>query len=251
MITFFHNVEYYYFWEKMKVEGIKNLIMLPYAYFNEKKAIMNSDKLIVLNNRDSDKLKKLYKKETKLILPLTLKDNFQKKDNRNEEKLNNVRALFVGTNFFANVQGITWFIDEVMPNLKNVELIIAGSGMDKLKILLEGKSDRVKVLGFVDDIAEEYEKADFIVAPIFYGSGMKTKTTEALMYGKTIYGTMEAFEGFELDYAKVGGVCNTKEEFIDSINSFNREKNNNYSREVYLKKYSNESIKNKLREIIK
>ena len=41
---------------------------------------------------------------------------------------------------------------------------------------------------------------------------MKVKTCEALMFGKNIIGTKEAFEGYELDYQKVGAMCNTKEE---------------------------------------
>lgn len=38
-----------------------------------------------------------------------------------------------------------------------------------------------------------------MVMPIFSGSGMKVKTAEALMYGKFLIGTKEAFEGYEID----------------------------------------------------
>lgn len=46
---------------------------------------------------------------------------------------------------------------------------------------------------------------------------MKIKTCEGLMFGKNILGTSKAFEGYDLNYCKVGAVCNTKEEFIESI----------------------------------
>ncbi|WP_432205347.1 glycosyltransferase (plasmid) [Cetobacterium somerae] len=245
IITFFHNIEYLYFKDKIKVEGIQNSIMLPYSYINEKRSLKYSDKIIVLNSRDNDTLKKIYSKKADLILPLTLKDKY------NEEKIKIVgnnkkpRALFVGSNFFANVEGIKWFIDNVLPEV-DIELIIVGSGMNTLKEELENKSSKIKVLGFVDDIGLEYAKADFVIAPIFKGSGMKTKTTEALMYGKTIFGTTEAFEGFELEYFRVGALCNNQNEFINVIkeNKFNR--NNEYSRYIYLSKYSNESVTLKL-----
>jgi hypothetical protein len=36
---------------------------------------------------------------------------------------------------------------------------------------------------------------------------MKVKTCESLMFGKNIFATTEAFEGYELDYDKVGALC--------------------------------------------
>lgn len=44
---------------------------------------------------------------------------------------------------------------------------------------------------------------------------MKTKTAEALMYGKTIIGTKEAFEGYVLD-EKAMKLCSNAQEFIDT-----------------------------------
>ena len=40
------------------------------------------------------------------------------------------------------------------------------------------------VVGEVESLAQWYHDAYFVVAPIFDGSGMKTKVAEALMYGK-------------------------------------------------------------------
>lgn len=250
VITFFHNIEYLYFKDKIKVEGIQNTIMLPYSYVNEKRSLKFSDKIIVLNSRDNKILKKIYSKKADLILPLTLKDKYDKEKIKNIKNNKKPRALFVGSNFFANVDGIKWFIDNVLPKVE-IDLIIVGSGMDNLKDELENKSNKIKVLGFVDDIALEYAKADFVIAPIFKGSGMKTKTTEALMYGKTIYGTLEAFEGFDLKFDKVGGICNSKADFIKNINKKLTSRNNEYSREIYLSKYSNISAIKELERFIK
>lgn len=245
IITFFHNVEFFYYKEKIKVEGVKNTLMLPYAFFNEKKSIKYSDKIIVLNKRDNDKLNRKYKKHSDLILPLTLEDKYiDIKDNEKNEK---VRALFVGSNFFANVHGVEWFIENILPEV-DIDLYIVGSGMEQLKVKLESKSKKIKVLGYVKDIGEEYRKADFVITPIFYGSGMKTKTTEALMYGKTIYGTPEAFEGFNLKFPEVGFICKNTQEFIEKIKKHNGEKFNMYSRKEYLEKYDNKIIIKKIKE---
>lgn len=96
-------------------------------------------------------------------------------------------------------------------------------------------------LGYVQKLSTVLLNADYIISPIFKGSGMKVKTCESLMYGKNIIGTWEAFEGYEIDYQKVGAICNTEEEFIYTLNNFcsaKKEKFNKYSRECFLEKYS-------------
>lgn len=42
--------------------------------------------------------------------------------------------LFVGSYFKPNVEGIIWFIDNVMPYI-NYSLLIIGKGMEKIKHL--------------------------------------------------------------------------------------------------------------------
>lgn len=251
IIIFFHNIEYLYFKDKVKIEGVKNLIMLPYCYINEKRSLKFSDKILVLNSRDDTNLNQIYYRKSNLIIPLTLRDKYKENKIKDDYENKIPRGLFVGSNFFANTHGINWFIDNVLPEL-NIELIIVGSGMEKFKKKYENKNKKIEVLGFVEKIEEEYGKADFIISPIFKGSGMKTKITEALMYGKTIFGTSESFEGFDnLDYNKIGGICNSKEEFIKKIKNYKiQNKVNIYSREIYIKNYSNSSIIEKLKKVI-
>jgi hypothetical protein len=93
-----------------------------------------------------------------------------------------------------------------------------------------------------------------MISPIFKGSGMKVKTCEALMYGKNIIATQEAFEGYEIEYDKVGALCNTREEFIYALNSYTsarKEKFNKFSREYFLEKYSFKVTLKKFEEILK
>jgi hypothetical protein len=246
IITFFHNVEYLYFKDKYKTEGLMNLFMLYFAFYSERTIMKLSNKVIVLNERDNINLNNFYKKNADLIVPLTLRDKFNGRiDLFKEEKEKLIKnALFVGSNFFANIYGINWFIENVLPHL-NIKVIIVGYGMEILKEKYKNNS-KVEVRGFVKDISEEYRYADFVIAPIFHGSGMKTKTTEALMHGKKVYGTSEAFEGFEVDFKKVGGLCNTVEDFVENIlNHSNGHKN--YPREIYLKKYSNDVIRERIK----
>jgi glycosyltransferase involved in cell wall biosynthesis len=77
--------------------------------------------------------------------------------------------------------------------------------------------DRVEVVGGVDDLGKWYRRARFAVAPIFDGSGMKTKVAEALMHGKRIIGTSVAFEGYDDALPSAGWICNDADAFIKAI----------------------------------
>ena len=73
------------------------------------------------------------------------------------------------------------------------------------------------------------------------------------MYGKYIFGTKEAFEGYDIDFDKVGGLCNTKEEFINNINShfeLDNTKYNKYSRNMFQKKYNTERYISEFRNFL-
>ena len=72
------------------------------------------------------------------------------------------------------------------------------------------------------------------------------------MFGKTIFGTKEAFEGNSLDFDRVGALCNNAETFIKEINSYDCTKGryNDYNRTVFLENYSINTLVNKLKEIL-
>ena len=111
----------------------------------------------------------------------------------------------------------------------------------------------IEVISDAPDLLPYFEKADIMILPIFKGSGMKVKTCESLMYGKNIIATDEAFEGYEVDYDKVGGKCNTAEEFVSRIKDFEanpRPRFNTYSRQMFLEKYSEESVIGKFRAVL-
>jgi glycosyltransferase involved in cell wall biosynthesis len=107
-------------------------------------------------------------------------------------------------------------------------------------------------MGFVEDVSELYGRADCVAIPLLSGGGMKIKTAEALMHGKYIYGTNEAFVGYDIDYDSVGGLCDTAQDFINAINR-QIDKDipafNDYSRKIYLEKYSMQSSEKAFAEI--
>lgn len=212
IFTFFHNVEPRFFLGAFRQRpGLRSLGVFAAAFVAERKAARWSDRLVVLNARDGEGVKRWHGREATDVLPMAIADGWH---GEALPATTTTRALlFVGGSFYANQAGIAWFAQQVAPSL-GVDTLVLGSGMEGQRGALE-RHRGVKVIGRVDDLAPYYRDALAVVAPIFDGSGMKTKVAEAWMHGKTIIGTSEAFTG----YQAVAGVvpCNDSAAFITAI----------------------------------
>lgn len=248
-LVFFHNVEYDFYRTKYKSnKSVTNFILIYYIRYNERLSLKNAYKLITLNSRDSISLEKNYGKRAHLILPTSypmINVTELCKPYKGERFL-----LFVGADFCANNEGISWFIENVMPYV-NIQLVVVGSCckiVQRMVPLFE--SYNTKLLGFVDDLDSLYKTASGVVCPIFTGSGMKTKTIEALRYGKTVFGTSEAFMGVEADFDKIGGLCNSADSFIKRINEWDFDVFNENSYNLFLTQFSDKNVYEKFSQFV-
>lgn len=251
IITFFHNIEVYYAAEYRKINGLKAFPFYLATKYWETQCCKYTDYCITLNMRDSRLLKDIYNKEAVLELPTSFKDNFNEARAiavDNNTKYSNIDFLFVGVAFFANTEAVQWFIDNVMPRVKG-NFYVIGKGMDKYPF--QNMSNNVHIYGFVNDLTDFYYRARMVVLPIHVGGGMKTKTAEALMYSKTILGSKEAFEGYEID-KQCMYLCETAEDYINRIESLSTHptKINPASRDLFKKHYSNNALRKKFNSFI-
>ena len=233
IVSFFHNCECHYFKEELK-QDMFNFIHLAHILFSfrsERLAVKYSDYIWGLTRRDSDLVKKIYGKGFDLLLPTSFIDKSNETNTYNISLHRKLRLLFVGTNLFANVHGLNWFIKNVLPFI-DVELTIVGNGMDKC--FSQSIHNNIKILGFVDDLSEYYYNSDIVISPVFLGGGMKTKTAEAMMYARPVIAAKEAFVGYDIDTDKIGAQCNSAKEFIFWINYYDR----NREKLVYCSEYS-------------
>ncbi len=214
--TFFHNVEARFFLGSLKqTKSPKSLAVLLANYLAERKAVRYSDKIICLNERDSRLLKKLYGRGATHISPMALQDKLPPGQSVIVTPPKEKYALFVGGTFYANRQGIEWFVEYVAAK-SPIKTYVVGKGFEELKARLE-RNGNVEVVGSVDSLVSWYLDAHVIIAPIFDGSGMKTKVAEALMFGKRVIGTPEAFVGYESVLDRVGVVCAAPGQFLAAL----------------------------------
>lgn len=243
VINFFHNVESLYYESRVSKRMPFRSVVIGCAAKNDEYSLKYSDVSIGLCHRDSNILHSLYGKSFDVLAPITFKDRCGGNvDDPEAMTGKRPKCYFIGSNFPANAEGVLWFVQHVLPHV-DIDFKIIGKDMDLLKQSEPLLSD-ITVHSNVPDLSVFFKEADFMIYPIFSGSGMKVKTCEAMMYGKNILGTTETFEGYEIDINSCGRLCNTAEEYISAINYFCENPTRRYnqcSRQEFEKKYSEES----------
>jgi len=250
--TFFHNVESRFFLGSLKqAKTVRALAVFLVNYLAERKAVKYSDKILCINERDSKLLQKVYGKGATDLYPMSLEDKLPSGYLSLPYNVKEKFTLFVGGTFYANKAGIFWFVKHIVPYI-NIKTYIVGRGFENFKSVLE-VNENVVVVGEVESLAQWYHDAYFVIAPIFDGSGMKTKVAEALMYGKKIIGTPEAFTGYEEIVEQAGHICNSADEFIKAIESADdmvKSSLDTELRRIYEENYSFAAAKSRLQSIM-
>ena len=212
--TFFHNCETRFFSDAFRVApGLRSLGVMAGHWRAECMALRHSQCRITLSERDSAELARRFGLGGTSVAAMALDDT------RDPAAVaagqGEPYALFVGGGFFGNVEGLRWYAREVAPRLK-VRTMVVGRGLDLLAGTLP---ETMELVGPVDDLSPWYAGASVVVAPILSGSGMKTKVAEALMHGKRVVGTREAFSGYGETVLAANCCVDEPEQFAAAINS--------------------------------
>jgi glycosyltransferase involved in cell wall biosynthesis len=193
VVTLFHNCETTFFAEAFRASpGVKPLAVLAGHWRAERMAVAASDCVIALCRRDSDNLERRFGRGADAILPMALVDSHDPA--AAPVRARGRYALFVGGGFYGNIEGLRWYAREIAPRL-GLRTLVIGRGLGAPLADL-ADNPHVELIGEVDALAPYYAGAAVVVAPIRSGSGMKTKVAEALMHGKIVVGTSEAFAGY-------------------------------------------------------
>lgn len=260
VLSFYHDVkaDLYKQWmdnERTLKSKIEYTIGIRQEYVNQKYSDIN----IVFNERDAKTYQVYYGKRPEAILPLPAPVPSISHDIMNSitEKDDKKHILFVGKKYYPNLVGFKWFVDNVLPSLTaNIQVDVVGRGLEELRS--EYSDLRINVIGGVESLNPYYENADIVIAPLFDGGGMKSKTVEALSFGKIFVGTEESLFGFweEMDSdirGKTCYQCNTQEEWIQTINNLANDDIHKFNEDVFelfKAKFSYDVIRDQLKAIM-
>lgn len=138
--------------------------------------------------------------------------------------------LFTGVmDYFANINGVTWFCHEIFPIIKNeipdAQFYIVGNKpTDAVWALSE--IEGVNVTGYVEDIRIYYRMADVCVTPLRIARGLQNKVLEAMSTGNAVVATSSAKNGIVCTENKDIIVADDEKKFAAEVISLikNKEK---------------------------
>jgi glycosyltransferase involved in cell wall biosynthesis len=115
------------------------------------------------------------------------------------ERRDSPNAVFVGgLDYAPNRSAIAWYRDEIVPRL-------TGLGLGSLTLDVIGhrptdaadqlKSERIRFLGYVPDLAEALSRYRVAAIPVVSGTGIKTKVLEAMAAGLVVVSTPKGLSG--------------------------------------------------------
>lgn len=112
------------------------------------------------------------------------------------------RILFTGNmDYEPNVDAVEYFCKELLPLIlkdhPGARFVIAGQR--PVHRVLRLASAHVEVTGFVPDMADEYARADVVVAPLRFGAGTQNKVLESLAMGVPVVCSRVGFKGLGIE----------------------------------------------------
>lgn len=201
LIVMTHNVELDYT-RRMNPKGLNRITRTYNARINETKSLGYADKVIALTNNDKERFEELYNITSSKITVVPVCVNEVTSD---DIYLNNGKRYIMlpGSLWFGpNADGAKWFIENVWENApteitEKLDLVVVGSNPNPdIKQVIE-KTNDVKLIENPPTMTKYFNGALAVVAPIFYGAGMKVKIAESMSYGNLIITTTHAFKGYE------------------------------------------------------
>lgn len=128
--------------------------------------------------------------------------------------------LFTGNMDYApNVDAVIYFTQEILPLIRSrvpaAKFIIAGQKpVEKVTALA---NDHITVTGFVKDLADMYNSASVVVAPLRFGAGTQNKVLEAMAMGIPVVCSNIGFGGLNITSGEGAIMQTDPQAFADSV----------------------------------
>jgi glycosyltransferase involved in cell wall biosynthesis len=132
--------------------------------------------------------------------------------------------VFTGMmDYLPNVEGITWFSDNVFPLIQNrfpdvILYIVGNRPSTDVKSLANRKG--IVVTGFVEDVRDYLSLADVCIAPLRIARGVQNKVLEAMAMGKATVCTPEALNGTRATPGRDIAIASDENSFSEKIIEF-------------------------------
>jgi sugar transferase (PEP-CTERM/EpsH1 system associated) len=121
--------------------------------------------------------------------------------------------------YAPNVDAVQYFHAEILPLIRaqqpDLRFVIAGQRPVAAVKALAGEG--VEVTGFVKDLAEKYNEASVVVAPLRFGAGTQNKVLEAMAMGIPVVCSHIGFAGLGIAQGEGAFMQRSPQDFAQSV----------------------------------
>lgn len=178
---------------------------------DELQAISDTDKTIVLSQKEKDYLIGSHGIEAKKISVWPLIRSEFETIGKYKKSSSPKDIIFIGGyRHTPNIDAVKVLEKEILPiaiqifkrnGLRMPPIKLYGS--EPTSYIKKINSDLIRYEGFIEKEEDAFKNAKISVAPLPFGSGLKGKTLSSLIYKTPIVGSSFAFEGFELKHGNI------------------------------------------------
>lgn len=193
-----------------------------YQYHNLKKkemcALKEAEQIVVNNFKDADLLAENGLENKKIFTSSVYFENYSavKRDNAGSDKTSKDILFYGAMHRDENHISAMWFIKNVLPLLpEEFRFVVAGARPKKE--LLSMQDDRIRVVGFVEDISVYFASCFCLTAPLMLGAGIKVKILEAMSAGVPVLTNTIGIEGIGAGRGMEYWHCESAEEYAEAI----------------------------------
>ena len=177
-------------------------ILFNSYYRWEKNLFKNADRIVVLSEKDKNLIVSMgLSLKTRKIEVMHPETNVMLIDTKQKSRDLNKLMFIGGLHRRENLEGITWFLTSIFPEMieqyPNIILSIYGNRTEKLLRFRNVFGDNLRLVGFVEDLNDIYSANTVSVVPLLSGAGVKIKTVEALNAGLYVLSTPIGREGIK------------------------------------------------------
>lgn len=211
-----------------KTNGIKKFLNIE-EYLKHKiyeKRIVEKYKSVVCSNDEKKYIINKFKLKSNKINVVENLIDFNlwdvKKEMKGKEKRK--QLVFSGIlDYEPNIMAVNYFANNVIDILgDDYKLNVVGKNYSNSLV----RKNKIKYIGYVDNMANELSKYDIYICPIIAGSGTKNKILQAMSVGLPIVSTTLGTEGLHDECKNFIFYANKPEEFIKAIKEINKLSNN-------------------------
>tara|TARA_B100000530_G_scaffold309022_1_gene234485 strand:+ start:90 stop:1259 length:1170 start_codon:yes stop_codon:yes gene_type:complete len=209
-----HNVEHKIWTDLANNQIIKKIIFLflsSQIKKNEENIGHFVDFIFTISDFDKKYFSQLFPKKT-FNIPVTFRTY-----KNNIRKIPNSIYHLGAMDWKPNIQGLKWFMSQVLPSLnkENISIYIAGKNMPKY--FYNYKNHNTIIESDIKHVETYIKDKEILFVPIFSGSGIRIKILEAMAYGIPVVSTSKGAQGIPYTNEKNILIADDKNEFTMSI----------------------------------